>query len=254
MQRWASSFSDELAERWNEYVDCQKRLRTEAPFLRRKLEPYKRGTVVDAALGLGCEAIYLMQRGFTVIGNEIDTRLRERAKMLAETAGVDLQTSTADWSAFSDTFPRESVDAVLVLGNSICLLADADERSRVCEQFFMSLKRGGVLIVDQRNFDYMFARRNEILGGEFRYSSRFMYCQKAIEGRPTIIEPSRVRISCFEKANNRLLGYFDVHPFRGNELRGLVESAGFKDVETYFDFRKEPTAQWDFTTLVCQKA
>lgn len=253
MEQWESSFSDELAKRWDEYVDCGRRLKTEAAFLRRTLAPYKQGTIVDAAMGLGCEAIYLIQHGFKVIGNEIDERLRASAKDLARSRKVALQTTAVDWRSFSEHFGESSLDAVMILGNSLCLLASSEERRNACAQVFKSLRPGGVFIVDQRNFDSIFEKRREILAGSFEYSSRFMYCQTGIEGKPTVITPSRVRISCFDKLSRNLLGYFDVYPFRGRELQELVESVGFEGVETHYDFSPESEKRWDFATVVCYK-
>ncbi len=253
MAKWLSSFSDELADRWDEYVDCVKRLQVEAPFLRPLLAPYRNGIIIDAAMGLGCEAIYLSQHGFNVIGNEIDSRMRAKAEQIAQAYNVSLQTSAVDWRKFLINFKESSVDAVLLLGNSLCLLGNADDRKNVCEQIFKVLKPEGVFIVDQRNFDYMFANQDEILSGTFEYSSRVMYCQRGIVGKPTDIEATRVRISCFDKSNNKLLGFFDVYPFRGNELQQLIKSVGFGKIDTYFDFKGESPPRWDFATLVCHK-
>jgi SAM-dependent methyltransferase len=204
-------------------------------------------------MGLGCEAVFLAQRGFEVVGNEIDPRMRLKAASMAQKLGVTLRTTSCDWRCFASEFRAESVDAVLILGNSLSLLENADDRTRACSQIYSVLKPGGVFIVDQRNYDYMFENRDSVLSGSFRYSARFMYCQRGIAGRPTVIEPRRVRLSCFDKQDGRMLGFFDVYPFRGTELGDLLTAVGFRDVDEYCDFRPMCGGEWDYATFVGYK-
>ena len=251
---WIYSFSDELALRWDDYVDCRKRLLLEAPFLKNVLGENHNIRILDAAMGLGCESIYLAKEGYNnICGNEIDSRLLLQANRKAERLHVPLPTSQYYWEELADRYVPESFDVILMLGNSLCLINNPKTQLLICNNIFNILSKNGKFIVDQRNFNYMFDERNRILNGEYKYSAKYMYCESSIRGIPIIIEKGRVRLECIDKKTKDILGFFDMFPFLDDELERLTIAAGFKDIQTYYDFKISKKNPWEFKTLVCHK-
>src|SRR6266508_4714679 len=117
-----SRFSKDLAQSWNAFVGCDKRLVSEGPFLQRVLRDYKDGIVLDAALGIGCESVFLIQRGYKVISNEINAALLEIAIASSIKRGVKLNVKSYDWRTIGSKMPGNSLDAIILLGNSLCLV------------------------------------------------------------------------------------------------------------------------------------
>lgn len=251
-ENWQSECGRYLAECWSDFVDCTRRLETEGPFLLNVLG--KRGAdVLDAAMGIGCESVFLAKHGFRVTGNEISPDFRQLANDRAKKEGVRFDVTAIDWKSLSASFGRDSFDAVLILGNSLCLLRDADARLQAARNFRAVCAEGGIVVVDERNFKYILRNRARILEGNFHYSGRVMYCGTKVGGRPVVIEPECVRFAYEYKPSGELLGYLDMHPFREGELVELFQSVGFICCEIYSDLRKGYGEDADFYTYVFRR-
>jgi SAM-dependent methyltransferase len=179
-----TAFSHSLAAYWPSFVDCPKRLITEAPLLDRITWDATGEPILDACAGIGCESIYLRKRGLEVTSNEIDPELRAVASTIAGSQGVHLQFTGADWRSIGEAFPPISFQTILLMGNSLGLLNDLKEILESLRQLYALLRPGGKLVLDQRNYDYILNRRESILRGDFRYSRRYVYCGESITGRP----------------------------------------------------------------------
>lgn len=246
---WDEKFKTQLAERWPEFVNCRKRLKTEGPFL---LSINRPGTmrILDAAMGIGCEAVFLAKQGFYVTGNEIDHELSRHANQLANQESVTLQFTNYDWRELRKHFGAAQFDLTLVLGNSLCLLRQKYSRLETAENLRAVCKAGGAVVVDERNFDYILRERKEILRGSFRYTGRMMYCGTSIRGRPVFIEDHHVRFAYEDVCDGTTLGYLDMHPFRKGEIVELFFRAGFTKVEVFSDFQTGYRDNADFFTYV----
>jgi len=245
---WKGNVSDELAKRWPEFVDCPKRLETLVPFLSNILAKYDTPKVLDAATGMGCEAVWLSEKGVDVIANEINEDLRLLTQKRAEERGLKLNIVSGDWRNLRNEFKEETFDLILLLGNSLCLLRKLRDREAAARNLRQVCKEGGSLIIDERNFPYMLFNRDRILEGQFRYNYKVMYCGKNIVGRPTQIEKDCVRFGYFD--GDRLVGTLDMHPFETGEITSLFLKAGFSAVVIYSDFKKGYDINCDFYTYV----
>ena len=246
---WDGRFKPRLAERWPEFVNCPKRLESEGPFLLNLLRQ-KSSRIFDAAVGTGCETVFLAKHGFDVTGNEIDTDLMRHAKDLAEQEAAHVHFTNYDWLDLEQRFESASFDVTFVMGNSLCLLRDEESRREAARNFRAICKAGGAVVVDERNFDYILREREKILKGNFRYTGRVMYCGKSIRGRPDIIEDEHVRFVYEDVKSGHALGYLDMHPFQRGELPKLFMKAGFPGVEVFSDFEPGYRESADFFTYV----
>jgi glycine/sarcosine N-methyltransferase len=242
-----------MIRRWDELVDCRARMQRLGPFLLKQLQALRGCVVLDAAVGIGCELPYLLRRGFVVIGNELQPEFRHEAlkRFQAESAGIPILASP--WSDLTDYLPRRSVGAILLLGNSIPLLATVQDQERVCEVFRELLVPGGVFIVDHRNFDYILEKKDEFLAGKRAFSGRAMYCGSTLRATPIQISDQLVRIACIDPHDGREIGHCDNYPFRGGELEQLLIKVGFSDARVFFDYEEQPPPSWDFRIIVVRR-
>ncbi len=241
---WKGHVQDQLAQYWPKFANCSKRLESEAPFLREILSKYNNPLILDAAMGIGCEVVWLAEQGYTVVGNEIEEELTQIAQKRASDAGVVLSTESIDWLDLADSLGDEKFDVVLLLGNSISLLRVLRDRKQVAEQLWRLCRKGGVVIVDERNFRYILQNRDEILKGIFRYTYKVIYCGKEIIGRPIQVTDDCVQFGYFLGSN--LVGTLDMHPFLEGELVGLFLQAGFRKVELFCDLEARYNEDADF--------
>lgn len=246
-----SVFNKGLAASWTEFVDCPERLRTLSSFLEKHLSKHKDGNIFDAALGIGCESIFLKKKGYNILSNEIDDTLIQIAKESAEEHRVHLEITEQDWRQMEFQYSSNYFEGIFILGNSLCLLDKLDDIRLTLKNFLFALKDGGTLIVDERNFPYMLDNKKEILSGNFRYSGNYIYCGKSIKGIPIDISDDEINFGYFKR--NDLIGSLKMYPFKKDELKNLLLETGFKSVTEFSDFKRGHDSQADFFIHVATK-
>ena len=157
------SLYDQFSANYDRFVNWQGRLAFEMPLLVRLLQPLQISVqavrVLDAACGTGMHAIELTRRGFSASGADLSAGMIDQARSNAVTAGLDIRFEAAGFGKLADTFGAASQDAVLCLGNSLPhALTTADRRAALTD-FAACLRPGGILVIQNRNFDKVLASR-----------------------------------------------------------------------------------------------
>jgi glycine/sarcosine N-methyltransferase len=244
-----------VAKMWDAYVDAEKRMRTEGPFLLRQLpiEPGRR-KVFDAATGTGADSIFLLKNGYEVTSNEFDASYLARARLNFSRENVSPAIASYDWLTLGQYLPPKSFDAVICLGNSLtCILSHTDQY-RALRNFLDILKDSGVLILDTRNYDYILDERQSILkSGTLRYSGNYVYCGiDKVHAVPIRISETDVTLK-FTDLRSGENAYLFVYPFRRTELHDLIREVGFKSISFFSDYRPGPNPEADFHQFVCRR-
>jgi len=159
---------DSFSSDYDRFVNWQNRLNFELPFLLSQLsmlEPVqpKVTRILDAACGTGMHAVALAQHGFQVSGSDLSAGMIEKARLNAQEAGVTIRLETAGFKEISKTFGMSAFDSVLCLGNSLPHLLTPEDRVSALQDFANSLSPGGLLILQNRNFDAVMASRERIM-------------------------------------------------------------------------------------------
>lgn len=83
---------------WDKFYTEKPFSKGKAPqeFLLQMLPRLEKGKVLDIAMGEGCNAVYLAQKGFQVKGFDISKVAVQHAKDLARDSGVTIEAQTAD--------------------------------------------------------------------------------------------------------------------------------------------------------------
>ena len=108
-------------------------------------------TVLDAALGIGTQALGLLGRGFQVTGSDISTGAVSRARAEAATRSLPLVSLVADFRAL----PMRSAvfDVVLVCDNALPHLdSEADIQGALAE-CLRSVRHGGGCLISMRDYE-----------------------------------------------------------------------------------------------------
>lgn len=66
---------------------------------------------------------------------------------------VQLKITNLDWRELTKRIPEKTFDAVLCLGNSLTCLFGYENQLSALREFYIILKYGGVLIIDERNYE-----------------------------------------------------------------------------------------------------
>ena len=148
---------DLLSSDYDRFVNWHNRLAVEIPFIHEKLQQAGSRLVLDAATGTGMHAIALAQLGYQASGADISRGMIERACSNAKSAGVQVRFEVAGFGSLASTFGISSFDALLCLGNSLPHLLSRAELDQALLDFAACLKPGGVLLIQNRNFDAIIA-------------------------------------------------------------------------------------------------
>lgn len=252
-----------LSEHWDQYVNCPKRLEKEGPFLSEILnsimqdKPRNKVHVLDAAAGIGCETAFLLKEGYRVTSNEIDRKLVNILfENLSQEQRAKVDITTYNWIQMSLRFGNNKFDAILVLGNSLCLIHDEETRKDCLEQFYGILNPGGKLIIDQRNFEKILANTPDVLNmnyfyQEAIYSGRYMYCGTKVKGWPSKLNGNIITFS-YGPDPDHVYGNLEMYVLKNDDLLEHLRTK-FVNIEVYSDFKSGLDTKADFFTFVAQK-
>ena len=159
---------DAFSEDYDRFVNWEERLDTEIPFLTSQLEHLQAPnnhplSLLDTACGTGMHAIELVKYGFRAAGADLSSQMIRKAEENARRAGVEVQFKAVGFGGLADAFQREYLfpfDAILCLGNSLPHLLSIGEIENALSDFAACLRPGGLLILQNRNFDAVLTRQD----------------------------------------------------------------------------------------------
>ena len=159
---------DSLSADYDRFVNWPVRLAAELPFLEKELSAAGAQTILDAACGTGRHAIELAKRGFTVSAADPSAGMITRARASAASASIDVRFEQAGFGGMERAFGTAEFDALLCLGNSLPHVANSSELTPALQDFAACLKEGGLLILQDRNFDRVLSARERWIGPQGR--------------------------------------------------------------------------------------
>jgi SAM-dependent methyltransferase len=206
--------------------------------------------ILDAAVGVGYDAIYLAKNRFVVYGNDIDKNALDIARKNARKSRVDLRLSPHNWLGLRGT--EKYRDAVLCVGNSLTYLFDEKDRADSLDNFIGIIEDQGILIIDERNYQYMFDHAREIQRGKFKYPGIYALSKDDAHLTPIAIKEGEVRFKAESKKTGHTLD-IKFYPFKRNELFGLLRETGFRKIEQFSDYVPGFNPNADFYQYICTK-
>jgi glycine/sarcosine N-methyltransferase len=224
---YAGQYSEAFVSRWDELIDWDKRAAGEGGFFTDLLLGVGVSSVLDVATGSGFHAVQLKKAGFRVSASDGSQTMIDRAKLNFARHGVKIPIARCDWL---DLDPAQvgTFDAVLCLGSSLCHVFDEQGRLAVLRRFESLLRPGGVLVVDQRNFQ-------AILAGHFASSGRFYYCSQTAQ--VTLGEVNEQVCEFVYTFSDEDTHRLRVAPLRPDQLRREILHSGFSGVRSFGDFK-----------------
>jgi glycine/sarcosine N-methyltransferase len=223
---------DALAADYDRFVNWKGRLAHELPFFDRLFTGRGVLRVLDAACGTGHHAIALAQRGYRLVGADLSAAMIERARENASAAGVDVRFAVAglgELAALGETF-----DAVLCLGNSLPHLLTAAAVDRALVDFADVLRPGGLLVIQNRNFDRVWAERERFMGpqshrddeGEWLFVRFYDFHEETITFH-------MIRLRRMGEGWAQDVESTEMRPIFRDDLAIALAAAGFGDVTSY---------------------
>jgi glycine/sarcosine N-methyltransferase len=133
-------------------VDWPSRLGAELPFIETQLQATGARRVLDVACGTGRHAVALAGKGYAVTGTDLSPQMIERARVLAASEDTGARFEVAGFGELH-RLAGTAFDGLLCLGNSLTHVLTADGVRFALEDFAACLNPGGLLLIQNRNFD-----------------------------------------------------------------------------------------------------
>lgn len=247
---------------YDRFVNWPARLEVEIPFIEQLLRRVNAQQVLDAACGTGMHALALAQHGYKVSGADLSAGMIGRARANASAAetvvGVGHASryegfscprfETAGFGELAHTFGRAAFDALLCLGNSLPHLLTPAELTASLVDFAACLRPGGLLLIQNRNFDAVLAQHERWMepqsyreGNKEWLFLRFYDFEQGVFGSSPLLTFNILTLQR-EGLNNwqQQVTQTHLYPLRQVELSRALSTAGFIDLEFYGNMSGAP--------------
>jgi ubiquinone/menaquinone biosynthesis C-methylase UbiE len=251
---------DNFGREYDRMIDWENRLKREEPFFDGLFARHNTRSVLDAACGTGCHALLFAARGLAVAGADLSPTMIDQARANAAAKGLPVEFVQAGFGQLADTLGQE-FNAVVCLGNSLPHIRSTGHLQSVLVDFYRALSPGGVLVIQNRNYNKVLAEK-----------SRFMPLNHCRSG---IGETLYLRFTDFPEQDSAGLVTFNIvvlhkdetgrwsyrvhteqlKPWLKEEMAPLLDGAGFKNIHYYGDYsgkEYEPESSMDLI-IVAEK-
>jgi SAM-dependent methyltransferase len=189
--------------------------------------------VEDLGCGRGRHAIPLARRGFAVTGVDLSEKMLGMARTRARKEGVAVEWVREDMRVFRRP---GAFDLCLSLFTSFGYFND-EENQKVLDNVGMSLKEGGILLLDLRNAEKGLSRLEdgdqtiEVPSGKLRMSIRFNLRTMRATAEHVLFRQDGIRIS----------STFDVRVYSIGELEAMLGFAGMRMKNVFGSLSGDPS-------------
>jgi ubiquinone/menaquinone biosynthesis C-methylase UbiE len=171
---------DQFASDYDRFNDWNSRLQFELPFIENTIKtvPSEKSQplrILDAACGTGMHAIALAKRGYSVSAADLSAPMIEQARANAESAGAWVHFEAAGFGNLSNRFGDHVLEVVLCLGNSLPHILTPVALKATLEDFARCLRPGGLLLIQNRNFDAVMSEHQRWMSPSVFADEHFEY-------------------------------------------------------------------------------
>jgi SAM-dependent methyltransferase len=249
---------DALAVDYDRFVNWEGRLAHELPFFLSLFRAHGVSYVLDAACGTGHHAFSLSSRGYTVAGADLSTRMIEQGRQNAVAQDVEVSFKVAGLGELVEAFGAGSQDAVLCLGNSLPHLLSAAELQRALVDFAGVLRPGGLAIVQNRNFDRVWAEQDRFMPPQsYRDAQGEWLFVRFYDFHPETVTFNMIRLWRTEGDWQYSVEATELRPIFHDDLVAGLGAAGFGEIRLYGSYEGsafEPTQSGDLIAVAIKPA
>ena len=242
----AQEFYDGLGPDYDLMVSWPQRLAREEAFFQRTFSEAGVRRVLDAACATGVHAVSFARSGLACAAADVSSVMVETARRKARSAGVEVDFQVAGFGGLTERFGA-GFDAVTCIGNSLPHLLDDESLSTALSDFAHTLRPGGILIVQNRNYDRVLRERQRLMPPVSRGDGE----GEAIFLRITEFAPSgsgdeeRIRFTILTlrrrgESWSLTERTTPLRALRRETLESALRRAGFATVRVYGGYGREP--------------
>lgn len=186
----------------------------------------KKTHILDVGAATGALATELAKIGYKIIASDINPRIVE----VARRRDTEARFIVLDMTKMKEHFKKKKFDMIFCMGNSLPHLKNRAEVIDFLKQAYDLLDDSGCLILQMINF------RKEIKFPVIE-TDNLVFNREYIKELNSLI----FRTKLFLKNDNKAFeDDTELYPIVKEELKKLLEKAGFNDMDFYSDFSKMP--------------
>jgi glycine/sarcosine N-methyltransferase len=235
---------DSFSLDYDRFVNWPDRLAFELPFIQQQLAkinpaPDQPLSILDAACGTGMHALALAQQGYAVCAADLSAGMIERARVNAATAGAEVRFAEAGFGGLAQVFQGQTgfpFDALLCLGNSLPHLPTRTELDAALADFSLCLKPGGLLLIQNRNFDAVTVQRQRWMEPQaYRETGREWIFMRFYDFEADGLINFNIA-TFYREGDGQWMQHVNtsrLRPLLRGELAGALLSAGFQEITCY---------------------
>ncbi len=229
---------DSFAEGYDLMTDWPARLASESGFLNGLFAAHDVYTVLDAACGTGQHAALFAGWGLDVTATDLSQAMLKRARAQAQTTGV--RYVAAGFGQHRRLAPGP-YDAVTCLGNSLPHVTSQSKLAEALADFRAVLKPGGILVLQNNNYDAILAQRRRFMGVTGRMDGdrewlffRFFDLEEPLLVFHVVTFQKQSGAWTFRESSTRQF------PTLRDNMMASLTAAGFASVEAFGDLQGGP--------------
>ncbi len=224
-----SEFYDALASDYDAMTSFERRFVLEKPFFRVLVEKYKIQTALDAGCGTGFHSLLLAQLGVRMTAVDISVEMLERVHRHAKEMELSISTLHSSFQTVS-LHTTDVYDAVVSMGNSLPHLLSLDDLRSAIENFAAVLKPGGVLFLQNLNYERILSKQERIQSVKEAGNTTFI---RFYDYEPPFLLFNILTIHRHREEAEKQLRTIRLRPIVSAELLPLLTEFGFVEIKTY---------------------
>ena len=231
-----ASFYNVLASEYDAMTTFNKRFIYEKPFFRILVERYGLKTAIDAGCGTGFHSLLLAQLGVEVTAIDLSSEMLKCTRNHARKMKVKVTTVQSSFENLS-TKIRHKVDAVFCMGNSLSHLLSKQNLRQAINNFAAVLRQGGILFLQNLNYDRILAQRDRIQSIKATDNKIFV---RFYDYEADRIQFNILTIRKEEGALHHQLSSVLLRPLFSDSLIDLLREKEFNKIRIYGNIEMEP--------------
>ena len=227
---WTKEYFDDVYLKYFLLPQNEERTKEQVNFVEKFLLP--NSYVLDAGCGIGRHSIELAKRGYRVLGidsSPLYIKFAEDFKNVLNLENLDFKLVDMRELAFKDSF-----DAVINMWSSFGYFDD-DTNEKIVSNFYNALKKGGALIIDIENRDYIL---KYFIRETFKEKEDGVFILERRKFNPVTSVVSTHRYIVGPNLRKDYIRHIRIYSL--TEMINLFKKFAFKNIEYYgnYDFEK----------------
>lgn len=204
--------------------------------------------VLDVACGTGTYAIALQQKGYKVIGVDLDGEMIEKAK--TKSKDKEMKFFVENMTKLKEKFSIEKFKNIYCIGNSIVHLNNKEEIFNTIKDFYDLLQNDGYVTIGIINYDRIINHNVTELPTIIRKDVGVSFIRKYEYNASEEVIYFNTELKINGDKESAYRNSVRLLPIMKDDLYNIFKKIGFSKIEVYGGFGKKEYELEDYTLVI----